>query len=468
MTARPNAENALDYLVEYFHLGAATAISQVAAQWGRAFESARVAWRIPDCQQLLREAKRWSQIDTSLRGQVLSSEGLLRQQLGEWTEAERRYRQALECFQSASLVRGIARTLNNLALLDLEMDNLDRAAEHAHASLQLAREQEDTDTIARALGNLGIVHRRRELWDEAIACFEESKALFEQLGDTHSTGQALTNLGNLYRARGQPEQALGCYEGDLRICHETGDRHGAAQALNNLGLIQYELRQWTAAVDSYQASLVLFQELGDTDNQRLVLNNLGMVYDDLEYWDQAMIAYEGALDLCRARGQAHELAQLLNNLSITCRKAGQWERAAACLEESRSLRQKLQDRKGEAIVLVNMCGLAYARAFAEGLTAENVIGVLHLAQEAWQAAEQTNFDEGRMKVALFCANLSTTQPALVSQVPDYLAAAAQAAARIGPMAVSDVQQHTERIAQRWVAQGRTAEAQALLDRLQAI
>lgn len=236
-----------DYLIEYFHLAATTAPTQAIAGWAEAFEAARVGWQLPRCERLLREAKGWGQAEDIVQAQILTSEGLLQQQLGEWEEAERRHQQALVRFHAAGHAHGIARVLNNLALLYLETGDLTRATEYAEASLKLSREIGNEADIARALGNLGVVHRRRESWDEALRCFDECLTLFRRLGDRYNEGRTLTNLGNLYRAQGRFEEALTCYEQDLTICRGLSDRHGEAQALSNVGLAQYVLRRWEQA-----------------------------------------------------------------------------------------------------------------------------------------------------------------------------------------------------------------------------
>jgi predicted O-linked N-acetylglucosamine transferase (SPINDLY family) len=115
--------------------------------------------------------------------------------------------------------------------------------------------------------------------DEAVTCYERAAEL--EPGDPEPLGE----LGLLYMQRGELAEAVACYERVLRRWPDS------AGAYNNLGLALMGQGRLEAARATFEQALFLRPELAE------VHNNLGLALLNLGWVDEALARFEQAIRL---------------------------------------------------------------------------------------------------------------------------------------------------------------------------
>ena len=151
-----------------------------------------------------------------------------------------------------------------------------RAAALHEEALALRRTLGDRRGIATSLNNLAVVAQTVGEYGRATTLFEESLGLYRVMGELRGIAITLSNLGYAAWHQGVYAQAMALTEESLALRRELGDREGIAIALTNLGEIVCLQGDLARAAQLQAESLTLFQEIGTTWGilyclQRLVL-----------------------------------------------------------------------------------------------------------------------------------------------------------------------------------------------------
>ena len=101
--------------------------------------------------------------------------------------------------------------------------------EHYTEALELSERAGADDQLARTLNNLAVVERERGMSDQALRHYERSLAINERLGNRAGVANTLSNLGLSYQDQGLYDLALDRYGKGLAIAEEIGDRRMRAR-----------------------------------------------------------------------------------------------------------------------------------------------------------------------------------------------------------------------------------------------
>jgi predicted ATPase len=130
-------------------------------------------------------------------------------------------------------------------------------------SLEIARQLHDQRGVAVSLNALAVVSRGRGEIAVARSLFEESLGLWRELGDRQAVARSLSNLANVFKLQGDHDRARSLYAECLSIFQGLGDRTGVAWSINYQGDVARDQGDSAAARTLYEQSLALFRELGD-------------------------------------------------------------------------------------------------------------------------------------------------------------------------------------------------------------
>jgi predicted O-linked N-acetylglucosamine transferase (SPINDLY family) len=199
--------------------------------------------------------------------QALISEGMRLHLAGDFSGAERAYRQALRSDPG----RGDGWYL--LGRSCQELGKLDEAVEAHQQAVRLR------PGLVEAHNNLGIVLRRLGRVEEALRCYREAVRLRPDYVE------ARNNLGNALAQLGLHEKAVECFR------QVIGSRPDYADAHNNLGLALKQQGRWA------EAEACLREAIRLQANHAEAHANLGIVLAEQGHDDQAMACYDRALAL---------------------------------------------------------------------------------------------------------------------------------------------------------------------------
>jgi predicted ATPase/DNA-binding CsgD family transcriptional regulator/Tfp pilus assembly protein PilF len=185
---------------------------------------------------------------------AVSAAAMFARRQGDYVDAERLYRDALDLFTAEGDEVGVASTANNLGVLALDQGRYDQARERYEAALDQFQRLGQENRVAAILVNLGPVARR--LGDPGLAArrYQEALAIYRRLGDRQRASIVLNNLGVLAISQSDPGRAATLFREALNGFRDIQDAPGIALALRNLGEAQLDLGD-AEAIDSYREAL---------------------------------------------------------------------------------------------------------------------------------------------------------------------------------------------------------------------
>lgn len=198
-----------------------------------------------------------------LEARARLSEGWALANLGDRDRARADYQAARAIFASTGDQAGVARSLNNLAMLDWRQGDVGSARRTYEQSIEIARRIGQDNGVAAALTNLGILEWQQGDFERARRRFEQSAALSTLTGSADRHARALNNLAGVLVDAGKPLEARRTYEQAIASFHSTGDKGGEATALDGLAEVLDDSGQLASSLEKHQAALALFESAGD-------------------------------------------------------------------------------------------------------------------------------------------------------------------------------------------------------------
>lgn len=343
-------------------------------------------------------ARRCSPGDESSHRRLLRKEGVIRERLGQYTQALRWYGRGLEGAGGAS-----AREANQLRLAYAGVrfrqgryadcarwcrDVLaaaeaagDRASlahayyllDHAHTmlgtkeagryralALPIFEELGDLIGQANVLNNLGVAATMEGRWDEALHCFERSKEAREKAGDVVGAATASNNIGEVLLDRGQIEEAEALFREALRVWRGASYPVGVAVATSALGRAATRSGRIDEAKELLEEAVESFRGMGAESfvaETEARLAELQLFGGDTT---RALALIASTLARGEIGGMVAVKAMLYRLRGYALMRQGDWEAARACINESLRLARSISAQYEVALSLQACASLAHA------------------------------------------------------------------------------------------------------------
>ncbi|MEQ9412290.1 MAG: tetratricopeptide repeat protein, partial [Cyclobacteriaceae bacterium] len=217
-----------------------------------------------------------------------NSIGIAYSEVGNYTEAIKYYKKALEISEEINNENRTSRCLSNIGSVYNEQGNYPLALEYYNKSLAIDEKIENTLGVSKSLNNIGIIYKNLLNYDKAIASYEKALKIQEKNGNKKNVIEILNNLGNVYKKKRNYEIALKFLEDALKLSEEINNRIYVATILNNIGDVHLQLNDEPIAFEYFVKAEKKNLEVG---NQRGLCNSyLGMatVYVNQENYYEAL------------------------------------------------------------------------------------------------------------------------------------------------------------------------------------
>jgi predicted ATPase/DNA-binding CsgD family transcriptional regulator/DNA-binding XRE family transcriptional regulator/Tfp pilus assembly protein PilF len=191
--------------------------------------------------------------------------GSAQRYLGERAEARRSFSKAMEVRAAAGDRHRMMAAMNNMALVEIDDGNLDRARELFEQTLLVKRQLGDPRSIAIGLMNLADTLIRLGRWQTADAALREAVTLIP--GQPQLMGIVLCNQGHLAARQGKWKQAAERYEASVQNSRIGGHSHDMLEAMIGLGRACHRLGKPAEATRHLRTAEAL---AGDIANQGLL------------------------------------------------------------------------------------------------------------------------------------------------------------------------------------------------------
>ncbi len=181
--------------------------------------------------------------------------------------------------------------------------------------------------------------------------------LSAQSSDERAEAEGLMRQANELLANETPrsrDDALAKFAAALTIWRRLGDEMQQAAALQKMADITYYRGDVRQSLEHSLMLLPITRRLGDRDLEGTVLANIGWTYDAVGEPRKGLEFLQQAHDLFVGSGQKQKVASVLNGIGTFNYYLGNIEIALENFNRSLAIRREVNDRRGEALVLINL------------------------------------------------------------------------------------------------------------------
>ncbi len=186
-------------------------------------------------------------------------------------EAEKILRELLKNEDSKEIKAMLARVLNELSVLYMDMDRKEDAEKYLIESLNLRRDVGDKEDIAESLYNAGTYYMRAKRLEIAEGYYKECEELLWELSKEREEnlpklGMLLNNMGVLYRKMGKFEEAEKYHREALEIFDRLSKederwKKYVADTFGYIGTMYNDMMMFDDAAKYYEVAKQMYSEL---------------------------------------------------------------------------------------------------------------------------------------------------------------------------------------------------------------
>jgi CHAT domain-containing protein/tetratricopeptide (TPR) repeat protein len=170
---------------------------------------------------------------------------------------------ALEAFRALGQRDREARVLNRLGDLSRKIGEVSDAERYFQEALPLAREGDDPVNVADILNNSGLLMLATGRLEDGIAQLQSAIPLAQEVDSPNVEGALNLNIGDGYSRLGVYEQAIDAYRRAFDVVGRLKLPRRSARALTALAEVQFESGNRAAADDAIAQALSLYEQSGD-------------------------------------------------------------------------------------------------------------------------------------------------------------------------------------------------------------
>jgi non-specific serine/threonine protein kinase len=216
------------------------------------------------------EGRRWLEdslaapvaVEPAVRGAALYAAAHLAFDNGDYASSTTWCRQALAVRRKLGDTRGIAMSLNQLAILNASQGRFEEAHAEFQESLATSRAAGDQHTVAAALVNLAMTARHLARFEEARMLLAQSLDLFRGLGSRTGENRTLHALGNLAADEHDAAAAYAWFRQALALSIDLKDMSSVARCLESVASLEAERGDGVRAATLYGAAEALRESIG--------------------------------------------------------------------------------------------------------------------------------------------------------------------------------------------------------------
>jgi adenylate cyclase len=280
-------------------------------------------------------------------------------QLGNFQEADTRFKESLAIFEEIGSRDGISNILSNLGSIYFLFGDDSKSIEYHLQALKVAEEIDNKLRIATSLNNIGSVYaNKRDTYIDALKYYHRALPIFEQIDNVTGVSFASGNIGEIYFKQGLFNTARPYFERALEIDRGT-----------------------TYSIFS--------------------LSHLGSIYAEQGEFEKAFEFHFEAVDIAESQNARQDLAQSLLMLAKSWEKRGNYLKSIEAYRRALKISEELKIRQEMRLAYEGLAQ-AYARLgdFKNAYTYESLFtkmkDTLYNTDEAKKIqALQFSFDIGK-------------------------------------------------------------------------
>ncbi|CAH3147539.1 unnamed protein product [Porites lobata] len=286
-----------------------------------------------------------------LKGDILSTRGLVYDRIGKYSQAEGFHKKALMIRKNifGEDHTDVASSYNNLASVYCTLGKYNQAKELHEKALVIWGKinGEDHVDVARSYNNLASVYSSLGEYNQAKELYEKALVIWKKINveDHVDVAPCYINLAAVYCRLGKYNQAKELHEKALVICKKFfGEDHTqTAASYFHLAKVYRRLEEYNQAKKLIERALIIWKKIFGEDHAHVATsyNDLGSVHYSQEEYNQAKEFQEKALMIRKkVFGEDHpDVAASYDNLASVYKALGEYNLAKEYSEKALMIRK---------------------------------------------------------------------------------------------------------------------------------
>jgi DNA-binding SARP family transcriptional activator/tetratricopeptide (TPR) repeat protein len=199
----------------------------------------------------------------------------------QWSELMTVQRTAIETTGALGNRTDEAYFSRSQAMVWSKLGDFDEAHRYLRRAIELYEQTADDAGLANVHSTMSKVLAEQGRLREAIGCCRRAMAYYRASGDRRRAANLLDEIGWYEAYQGNYPAALRNCGDALAVAREVGDEHGAASCFEGVAYAQHHLGRPDEAVTGYEQAIALYRRIGDRMNESGSLARLADAYDAL-------------------------------------------------------------------------------------------------------------------------------------------------------------------------------------------
>lgn len=318
---------------------------------------------------------------------------------GEWNRAAELFSRLFWRGVNEQNIEMIVDAVRSEARVRWQQGRTELAEELAYLAWEMAERNALLQAAARSLNLIANLHYQQENLLGAKALYQEALDRARDVSDDELIGLASMNLGVILSIEGDLREARQLYLEGIAAVVRSGNRASAAMVYNNLGTICTWLHEWLEAEMYFDRGIEIAEEIKNKGLlARLLMNRAEPLINFAEI-DEASRSLDRAEELAGEVGEFEVLANATRFRSLIARANGDLAAAETCIAQGLDLAEEHEleleradllearadlrweeGRCGEAVTL-----LEEARAAFRSLGAKRELSRVEQTLSTWSA-----------------------------------------------------------------------------------
>ncbi|MEM1261631.1 MAG: tetratricopeptide repeat protein [Pseudomonadota bacterium] len=290
-------------------------------------------------------AQRAATMAVSLGDEFRHADALYNASLALWyqsrvSEATRGIEHAINAYLQQDHTKRAARAFTLLGAIHRSQSDYGAAASAHENALSLSRRIGDASGIARSTNNLGLIDWKLGRLEQARVRMDAAVAHYRTEDNPGSLAAALSNLGLICVEQGQASEALAYINEGLSLDYVKSHPRKQALLLSNLGFAHANLGNRAEAFEYDRRALALREAIEDHWGMARSLGSLAALYIDDDDLNQAEHYLLRAIQAAETAGATDELVDAKSTLAELYHRQGKAAAAASLLRDLPALQRK--------------------------------------------------------------------------------------------------------------------------------
>lgn len=235
-------------------------------------------------------AKKETDIDPYLFGEIANGIGMVHSQFGEWEQAKEYFEEASQLFKGSQDIRQIADVYVELAKTYRNTGDYDRAMHFSQSAAALYQGLQSLRSIIDSNAHYGIVLGETGLASEGIDRLENCMFLYENVGFHDRTGYVHSALARALFQAGDYDKAI--YHCEQALKTTSGDELERSTIYRILATIDLEKEKYDSALEWIEKAAAIVEQEGSAADQVKVYAVYGDIYKKQGLYREAMECLE--------------------------------------------------------------------------------------------------------------------------------------------------------------------------------